>query len=67
GIPPDVLPRIFERFYSSATDYSTGLGVGLSFVRSALGRMQATIHCRSVLGEFTEFTLQFPPVREGDD
>ena len=67
GIPPDVLPRIFERFYSSATDYSTGLGVGLSFVRSALERMQATIHCRSVLGEFTEFTLQFPPVREGDD
>lgn len=60
GIPPDVLPHIFERFYSSATDYSTGLGVGLSFVRMALERMGATIICRSTFGEFTEFTIVFP-------
>ena len=60
GIPPDVLAHIFERFYSSATDYSTGLGVGLSFVRMALERMGATIICRSTFGEFTEFTIVFP-------
>lgn len=60
GIPPDVLPHIFERFYSSATDYSTGLGVGLSFVRMALERMGASIICRSTFGEFTEFTIVFP-------
>ncbi|MBL8298987.1 MAG: HAMP domain-containing histidine kinase [Rhodanobacteraceae bacterium] len=60
GIPPDVLPHIFERFYSSATDYSTGLGVGLSFVRTALEHMGATIICRSTYGEFTEFTIVFP-------
>ncbi|UXI66704.1 sensor histidine kinase [Tahibacter amnicola] len=66
GIPADVLPHIFERFYSSATDYSTGLGVGLSFVRMALERMGATITCRSTFGEFTEFTLSFPLILESE-
>lgn len=64
GIPSDVLPRIFDRFYSSATDVSTGLGIGLAFVRGALERMRAPIHCRSVAGEFTEFTIVFPSVSE---
>jgi two-component system, CAI-1 autoinducer sensor kinase/phosphatase CqsS len=59
GIPPNVLPHIFERFYSSATDVSTGLGVGLSFVRTALERMGASIFCASTYGEFTEFTISF--------
>ncbi len=67
GIPPDVLPHIFERFYSSATDYSTGLGVGLSFVRMALERMGATIVCRSTFGEFTEFTIMFPELTRRDN
>lgn len=67
GIPPDVLPRIYERFFSSATDYSTGLGVGLAFVRNALAHMHANIHCRSEPGRGTEFTLTFPPVPPGVD
>jgi two-component system, CAI-1 autoinducer sensor kinase/phosphatase CqsS len=66
GIPPDVLPHIFERFYSSATDYSTGLGVGLSFVRMALDRMGAAIICRSEFGEYTEFTIVFPDLLRRD-
>jgi len=67
GIPPDVLPHIYERFYSSATDYSTGLGVGLAFVRNALAHMGATIHCHSEFGQYTEFVIAFPKVSEGDD
>lgn len=67
GIPPHVLPHIFERFYSSATDYSTGLGVGLSFVRMALERMGASIICRSTFGEFTEFTIVFPELMRRDN
>lgn len=66
GISPDVLPRIFDRFYSSATDVATGLGIGLAFVRGALERMRAPILCRSIAGEFTEFTIVFPPVSEDD-
>lgn len=66
GIPPDVLPHIFERFYSSAADYSTGLGVGLAFTRSALERMGASVYCQSTFGEFTEFTLTFPLVLENN-
>jgi two-component system CAI-1 autoinducer sensor kinase/phosphatase CqsS len=67
GIPPDVLPHIYERFYSSATDYSTGLGVGLAFVRNALAHMGATIHCQSEFGQYTEFVIAFPKISEGDD
>lgn len=66
GIPPDVLPHIFERFYSSASDYSTGLGVGLAFVRTALERMGASVFCQSIYGEYTEFTLIFPRILESD-
>lgn len=67
GIPADVLPHIFERFYSSAADYSTGLGVGLAFARTALERMGASVYCSSAFGEFTEFTLTFPYVLENND
>jgi two-component system CAI-1 autoinducer sensor kinase/phosphatase CqsS len=66
GIPADVLPHIFERFYSSAADYSTGLGVGLAFTRSALERMGASVYCQSTFGEFTEFTLTFPNILENN-
>ncbi|HEU4670364.1 MAG TPA: HAMP domain-containing sensor histidine kinase [Dyella sp.] len=66
GIPPDVLPRIFNRFYSYSEDRGgvAGLGIGLAFCREAVERMGGTITCRSRWGEFTEFLLSFP-AREG--
>ncbi|MEW5834066.1 MAG: HAMP domain-containing sensor histidine kinase [Pseudomonadota bacterium] len=62
GIPPDVLPRIFNRFYSYSEDRGgvAGLGIGLAFCREAVERMDGTITCRSRWGEFTEFLLSFP-------
>ncbi|HEV7775812.1 MAG TPA: HAMP domain-containing sensor histidine kinase [Luteibacter sp.] len=62
GIPPDVLPRIFDRFYSHADDDHgvAGLGIGLAFSRAAMEHMGGAITCRSRWGEFTEFTLTFP-------
>jgi two-component system CAI-1 autoinducer sensor kinase/phosphatase CqsS len=65
GIPPDVLPRIFNRFYSYSSDSAgtaniTGLGIGLAFCRAAMEHMGGGIACRTNLGEFTEFTLSFP-------
>lgn len=62
GIPPDVLPRIFDRFFSHSENGSRGMGmgIGLSYSRAAMERMQGSIRCRSRLGEYTEFVLEFP-------
>lgn len=61
GIPPDVLPRIFNRFYSySEGGADTGLGIGLAFSQSAVERMGGRISCRSRWGEYTEFFVTFP-------
>ena len=62
GIPPEVLPHIFTRFYSWAPDSSDGLGagIGLAFCRSVMKAFGGTITCQSRLGEYTEFTLTFP-------
>ncbi|HET6804487.1 MAG TPA: HAMP domain-containing sensor histidine kinase [Frateuria sp.] len=62
GIPPDVLPRIFNRFYSHSDGRDgTGLGIGLAFSQSAVERMGGRISCRSRWGEYTEFFVAFPP------
>ncbi|HET6430976.1 HAMP domain-containing sensor histidine kinase [Dyella sp.] len=67
GIPPDVLPRIFNRFYSYSEDGAgvAGLGIGLAFSREAVERMGGDIQCRSRWGAFTEFVISFPS-RETD-
>ncbi|MCX7513525.1 sensor histidine kinase [Frateuria hangzhouensis] len=62
GIPPDVLPRIFNRFYSHSEGRDgTGLGIGLAFSQSAIERMGGRISCRSQWGQYTEFQVSFPP------
>ncbi|URL57317.1 HAMP domain-containing histidine kinase [Luteibacter flocculans] len=71
GIPPDVVPRIFNRFYSYGSDSAgagtvTGLGIGLAFCHAAMEHMGGGIACRTNLGEFTEFTLSFPHPETGD-
>ena len=62
GIPADVLPRIFNRFYSYSEDRGgvAGLGIGLAFSREAVERMGGHMTCRSRWGEYTEFTITFP-------
>lgn len=59
GISSDQLDKIFEPFYTSKY-VGTSIGMGLYFCKMALESMGAKIVCRSVLGEFTEFTLVFP-------
>ena len=63
GIPPHVLPRIFERFWqvdTSSTRKFQGAGIGLALVRSLSQAMEGEIDVDSQLGVGTKFTVSFP-------
>lgn len=60
GIPPDLLPRIWEAFYTTKPE---GTGLGLSIVRSLVEEQPGmSITVDSVPGEGTTFRLGFPLV-----
>jgi two-component system heavy metal sensor histidine kinase CusS len=61
-IPPEHLPRIFDRFYrvdSSRARTSGGAGLGLAIVRSIMEAHGGQVAVRSERGT-TTFTLRFP-------
>ena len=59
GIPAEVLPRIFDPFYSTKP-YGRGAGVGLSFCRRVCEALGGSISCESTVGVRTTFTLRLP-------
>ncbi|MFM0549644.1 hybrid sensor histidine kinase/response regulator [Paraburkholderia sediminicola] len=60
GIAPDLLPHLFEPFRTAGN--SAGTGLGLAYCQRAMRAFGGTIACRSEVGKFTQFTLQFPVV-----
>lgn len=69
GIAPDVLPRIFDRFWqadTSSTRKFQGVGIGLALVRSLCDAMDGEVKVDSKLGDGTVFTVLLP-VETGDD
>ena len=62
GIPPDVLARLFLPFNSQ--DKPGGTGLGLAYCQRVMQFFGGQIECASVVGEYTRFTLRFPPVTE---
>ncbi len=63
GIPPEVLPRIFERFWqvdTSSTRKFQGAGIGLALVRSLTEAMDGAVKVDSQLGQGTTFTVDLP-------
>lgn len=63
GIPPDVLPRIFERFWqvdTSSTRKFQGAGIGLALVRSLTEAMDGAVRVESKLGHGTTFFVDLP-------
>lgn len=63
GIPPDQLPRIFERFYqvdNSATRKFGGTGMGLALVQRLVQAHGAQVEVESVVGKGTRFSLIWP-------
>ena len=63
GIPPEVLPRIFERFWqvdTSSTRKFQGAGIGLALVRSLTEAMDGEVKVESQLGHGTTFIIDLP-------
>ncbi len=57
GISPDILPHIFERFFTKTYH---GAGVGLTFCKNVMESIRGNIACESVKDSYTLFTLTFP-------
>ncbi|MFM9444691.1 sensor histidine kinase [Streptomyces acidiscabies] len=68
GIPPDLLPTVFDRFTRADTSRArahgapTGSGLGLAVAAAIVGAHDGTLRARSRPGE-TEFTVELPLVR----
>ena len=63
GVPPDELPRLFERFHrvEGAKGRSIeGTGIGLALVQELVKFHGGTIEAASKLGEGTSFTIRVP-------
>jgi heavy metal sensor kinase len=67
GIPPEALPRVFDRFYrvDASRDRRTGgTGLGLSIVKAVVERYDGTVEASSTPGEGSTFRVSLPTGRE---
>ena len=61
GIPPDILERLFEPFFTTRTE---GTGLGLAIVREVAQIHGGDISVKSRLGSGSEFYLRLPKVKK---
>lgn len=60
GIPPEVLPHIFDRFYRAQREGRKGVGLGLSIARWIAEAHGGRLSVESQVGRGTTFTLWLP-------
>ena len=56
GIAPDVLPKIFQPFFTTKSS-SKGTGLGLAIVHRFVKEGKGAIHLQTRVGEGTTFTI----------
>jgi len=61
GIPPELLSKVFDPFYSTKDD---GTGLGLTMVHRIVDEHDGHIEVASKLNEGTRFTVSLPILRE---
>jgi len=70
GIPPEELPRIFERFQrvdTSRHSESGGSGLGLAIVKALVEAQGGKVVAESEVGKGTRISITFEAVAEGDE
>lgn len=65
GIPPEVLPRIFDPFFSTKK-VGEGTGLGLSTVSGIIKSHGGGIYVESVMGQGTTFFVYLPAVKSSE-
>jgi len=63
GIPPDEIPRLFERFYRGSAAHqmeATGVGLGLAICRALIEGQGGTISVNSRQGNGATFRIRLP-------
>ncbi len=63
GIPPDELPRLWERFYRGAAGRARdgdGAGLGLALVKELTEAMGGSVAVESRVGQGSCFTVRLP-------
>jgi len=59
GIPPELLPKIFEPYFSTKGPRQ-GTGLGLNIVQRLTKEARGALHVRTQLGQGTTFTVYLP-------
>ncbi len=60
GIPPDELPRVFDRFYRGRDVRAGGSGIGLTVVRELVSAHGGEVEASSEPGSGSAFTVRIP-------
>ena len=63
GIPPEQLARIYDPFFTTKS-IGRGTGLGLSITYGIVREHDGELHCDSVVGQGTRFTLSLPRAAE---
>jgi signal transduction histidine kinase len=66
GIPPDELPRVFDKFFRGRNSSSSGSGLGLAIVQRIVKDHHGEVHLDSVVGSGTVAEVILPVSERSD-